>query len=44
MISMEDIELTAPKIEGDSVIVNVGVLATTYRQPQPAAPAEGQGS
>ncbi len=40
VISMEDIELTDPRTTADGVIMDVSVLATTYRQPE-APPADG---
>jgi type IV pilus assembly protein PilO len=46
LISMEDIHLQQPTLQGEEVHLSVDVLATTYRRPapeQPAAPAAGQG-
>jgi type IV pilus assembly protein PilO len=44
VISMENIELTAPKVVDGSVVVSVSVLATTYRQPEQVDAAAGGGS
>lgn len=40
LISMENIHLSAPRLEGEEVLLDVDVLATTYRRPSPeqAAP------
>lgn len=32
-ISMEDIQLGSPRVNGEDVVLDVGVLATTYRRP-----------
>jgi type IV pilus assembly protein PilO len=40
-ISMEDVSLTQPTIEGDDVIVRIAVRATTFRRATEAAAAEG---
>jgi type IV pilus assembly protein PilO len=43
IISMENIELTHPRAADGQVLLDVDVMATTYRQPEAAAPApEGQ--
>ncbi|UJR79047.1 type 4a pilus biogenesis protein PilO [Sandaracinus amylolyticus] len=38
-ISMENIELTEPTLAGEDVVLDVGVLATTYRRPTAPPPA-----
>jgi type IV pilus assembly protein PilO len=51
LISMENIRLSEPRLEGEEVLLNVDVLATTYRRPRPdeaqaataTAPAAGGG-
>ncbi|AKF08361.1 Type IV pilus biogenesis protein PilO [Sandaracinus amylolyticus] len=44
-ISMENIELSDPTVSGEDVVLDVGVLATTYRRPtEPAAAPEGAAS
>lgn len=35
-ISMENIQLGAPRVSGEDVVLDVGVLATTYRRPSEA--------
>jgi type IV pilus assembly protein PilO len=39
IISMENIELTHPRIVDGQVLLDVDVMATTYRQPEGAEPA-----
>lgn len=43
LISMENIHLHDPTVQGEDVVLGVDVLATTYRRPSPeqAAPAAG---
>jgi type IV pilus assembly protein PilO len=36
-ISMEDIQLGSPRVNGEDVVLDVGVLATTYRRPTEAS-------
>lgn len=45
-ISMEDVQLKNPEIVGDEVVLDVHVLATTFRRPDAAAgaPAAGGGA
>jgi len=38
-ISMENVQLTAPRVDGEDVVLKVAVLATTYRLPAPPAGA-----
>ncbi len=42
-ISMENIQLTEPRVEDDEVILNVRVLATTFRRPSEADTATTSG-
>ncbi|HEX7479881.1 MAG TPA: type 4a pilus biogenesis protein PilO [Polyangiales bacterium] len=35
-INMEDISLTAPKTEGEDIVLSVSVMATTFRRPDSA--------
>jgi type IV pilus assembly protein PilO len=42
-ISMENIRLTEPTLRGEEVVLNVEVLATTYRRPREEDAAAGQG-
>jgi type IV pilus assembly protein PilO len=37
-INMENISLTQPTKEGEDIVMNVSVLATTFRRPDPNAP------
>jgi type IV pilus assembly protein PilO len=37
-INMENISLTQPTKDGEEIIMNVSVLATTFRRPDGAAP------
>ena len=39
-ISMENIQLGEPRVSGEDVVLDVGVLATTYRRPSEAETAE----
>ena len=43
IISMEDIELTQPRLADGQILIDVDVMATTYRQPEGAAPAAAAG-
>jgi len=47
LISMENIHMHEPRVEGEEVVLDVEVLATTFRRPdaeQPAAQAQAQGA
>jgi type IV pilus assembly protein PilO len=43
-ISMENVGLTTPRLEGEDVVVKVAVLATTYRLPTPPPAAGAAGT
>jgi type IV pilus assembly protein PilO len=43
-ISMENIQLSEPTIDGEDVVLDVQVLATTYRRPTEAAAADAAGA
>lgn len=44
LISMEDIHLHEPRVEGEEVLLDVDVLATTYRRPSAPEPAAAPGA
>jgi len=43
-ISMENIQLSEPTIDGEDVVLDVQVLATTYRRPTEAAAGDAAGA
>jgi len=41
-INMENVELTSPEVHGDDVVLDINVLATTFRRPTAAEVQAGQ--